>query len=118
LLGAARKRPPAEAGNETDAGYRAYALARTAIVSGRKANADPALGEFEKTYAADWAYEIAELHALRGDTDQAFAWLNRTHGQHDPALIGVLSVNVDPDMKSLHKEPRWSVFLHKMNLPE
>ena len=47
------------------------------IVLGRKADADVALGDFEETYANYWAYEIAALHALRKEVDQAFIWLDR-----------------------------------------
>jgi adenylate cyclase len=108
----------AEVGKESDSGYRAYALARTYILIGRRADADAALSELEKTYAADWAYEIAALHALRAEPDQAFFWLDRAYQQRDTGLVGTPSFNIDPDLKSLRGDPRYTAFLRKMKLPD
>jgi TolB-like protein len=108
----------AEVEKESDPGYRAYARARIYILVGRRADADAALAEFEKTSAADWAYEIAALHALRAEPDQAFRWLDRAYQQRNAGLIGTPSVNIDPDLKSLRGDPRYKAFLHKMKLPE
>jgi TolB-like protein len=108
----------AEAEKESDAGYRAQARARTYILVGRRADADAALAEFEKSFAADWAYEIAVLHALRGETDQAFLWLDRAYEQRNAGLIGTPSINIDRDLISLRGDPRYKAFLHKMKLPE
>jgi TolB-like protein/Flp pilus assembly protein TadD len=108
----------AEAEKESDAGSRAQARARTYILVGRRADADAALAEFEKSFAADWAYEIAALHALRGESDQAFLWLDRAHQQRNAGLIGTPSINIDSDLKSLRDDPRYKAFLRKMNLPD
>ena len=108
----------AEVEQESDPGYRAYARARTYILVGRRADADAALAEFEKTFAADWAYEIAALHALRGESDQAFKWLDRAYQQRNAGLIGTPSVRIDPDIKSLRGDARYKALLHKMKLPE
>jgi TolB-like protein/Tfp pilus assembly protein PilF len=108
----------AEVEKESDPAYRAYARARTYILVGRRADADAALAEFEKTYVADWAYAIASLHALRGEPDQAFLWLDRAYEQRDGGLVGTPSVNIDPDLKSIRGDPRYKTFLRKMNLPE
>ncbi len=107
----------AEAEKESDPGYRAYALARTYIVLGRTGDAEAALARVEKSFSADQPYNIATLHALRGDRDQAFAWLNRAYEQHDGIMIGVPPITVDPDMRNLHSDPRWEAFLRKMKLP-
>jgi TolB-like protein/Flp pilus assembly protein TadD len=108
----------AEAEKESDPGYRTYARARTYTLIGRRPEADAALAELQKSFAADWAYEIAALHALRAEPDQAFLWLDRAYQQRDTALIGTPSVNIDADMRNLHGDPRWKAFLHKMKLPE
>ena len=108
----------AEVEKESDPAYRVYARARTNILVGRKANADAALAEFERAFAADWAYAIASLHALRGETDRAFLWLDRAFQHRDSGLIGTPPINIDPDMRNLHNDPRWKAFLRKMKLPE
>jgi TolB-like protein/Flp pilus assembly protein TadD len=108
----------AEIEKESDQGFRAYALARTYIFLGRKGDADAALAQAKKTFAASQPYNIATIHALRGELDQAFLWLNRAYQQHDPDLIGWPPFTVDPDLKSLRGDPRYKAFLRKMNLPE
>jgi TolB-like protein len=108
----------AEAEKESDPGYRAYARARTYILMGRRTDADAALAEFEKAFAADWAYEIAALHALRAEPDQAFLWLDRAYQQRNAGLIGTPSINIDRDLINLRGDPRYKAFLHKMKLPE
>jgi TolB-like protein/Flp pilus assembly protein TadD len=108
----------AEIDRETDPGFRAYALARTYIVLGHRVDADLALSSFEKTYASEQPYNIATLHALRGELDQAFSWLNRAYQQRDSAIVAFPPFTVDPDVKNLRGDPRYKVFLRKMNLPE
>ena len=84
---------------------------------GRKGDADRALAEVEKNFSAEQAYNIADLHALRGDRDRAFSWLNRAYQQHDLSIIGMPPITVDPDKKNLRGDSRWAEFLRKMNLP-
>lgn len=60
------------------------------------------------------AFQIAQVHAVRGEADAAFAWLERARIQHDE---GLEFVGIDLLFVSLHADPRWTAFLHKMNLP-
>jgi hypothetical protein len=39
--------------------------------------------------------------------------MERAYAQHDPGLI---SMKVDPLLRSLHADPRWQPFLEKMGL--
>ena len=64
------------------------------------------------TYAA--AYQIASIYAWRGETDQAFAWLDRAYAQHDGGLV---SVKTDPLLASLRGDPRYTALLRRMKLP-
>jgi TolB-like protein/Flp pilus assembly protein TadD len=82
---------------------------------GRKPEAETALAELEKLDSATGAYEIAQIYAARGKTDQAFAWLERAYRQRDNSLI---DVHLDPLLKNLRDDPRYKAFLRKMNLPE
>jgi TolB-like protein len=82
---------------------------------GRRAEADAALSEMERLDATPDAASIAETLALRGESDQAFAWLDRAYQQRDPLLP---EINRDPLLKSLHVDRRWKAFLGKMKLPE
>jgi hypothetical protein len=60
---------------------------------------------------ASW---VAEVHAFRGDHDQAFAWLDRAYRQRDVNLWWFKTVLAFNNLKS---DPRYKVFLAKLNLP-
>ena len=61
------------------------------------------------------AYQVADLHALRGEADLAFEWLERAYDQRD---AGIGWTMVDPFLRSLHADPRWDVFLRKLGLAD
>jgi TolB-like protein/Tfp pilus assembly protein PilF len=103
-----------EVRKENDAGLR---LAGTAIVDfamGAKADSDASLRQVLKTHAQR-AYEIAGIYAFRGETDEAFRWLDRAYDQKDPYLY---SIKGNPLLKKVEGDPRYKAFLRKMNLPE
>ena len=81
----------------------------------RKAASDAALIRATNAYAERWAYVVAQVHAYRGEIEQAFAWLDRAYRQKDVALYRVKG---DPLLKNLEPDPRYKALLHKMNLPE
>ncbi len=89
-----------------------YAIAYHAL--GRKKESDAALSELIAKYHASGAYQIAEAYAFRNQTDKAFEWLDRAYGQRDGGLI---ETKVDPLLKNLHSDPRYSALLKKLNLP-
>ena len=51
--------------------------------------ADAALAQLTKDFAETAAYQIAEVHAYRGDNDKAFDWLERARRQRDPGLASL-----------------------------
>jgi hypothetical protein len=59
--------------------------------------------------------QIAEVHAARGDVDQAFQWHERAFTLHD---LGPRGTKVSPRLRSLHGDPRWGAFLKKMGFEE
>lgn len=56
---------------------------------GRRGESDAALAELKEKYAADAAYQIAQVHAFRGETDLAFEWLERAYDQRDGGLADI-----------------------------
>jgi len=100
------------AGEEDD---RLYGRALTYPALGRKAEADDALAELKRKYAASDSYAIASIHAYRGEIDSAFAWLDKAYDLRDG---GCSSVKVDPMLRNLRPDPRFSAFLRKMRLSE
>jgi TolB-like protein/Flp pilus assembly protein TadD len=80
-----------------------------------KAASDAALVRATNAYAKHWAYVVAQVHAYRGEIEQAFAWLDRAYRQKDVALYRVKG---DPLLKNLEPDPRYKALLRRMNLPE
>ena len=89
-----------------------YAIAYHAL--GRKKESDAALRELIANYQAIDPYLIAEIYAFRNQSDEAFEWLDRAYAKRDDGLI---FTKVDPLLKSLHSDPRFAVFLKKLNFP-
>ena len=80
---------------------------------GRKGDSDAALAQMLKSQP-NARVDIAQVYAFRGESDEAFRWLDRAYAQKDPnssALRGT-------PLKNLEGDPRYKAFLKKMNLPE
>ena len=77
--------------------------------------ADAALARLTEGFADMAAYQIAEVHAYRGEKDRAFEWLERARRQRDSGLAGL---RLDPFFANLHGDPRWDAFLRTMGLAD
>ncbi len=73
------------------------------------------MDELTARFSVDCAYQIAEAHALRGETDDAFIWLDRAYRQRDG---GLSQLTTDSHLTSIHGDARYKALVHKMNLPE
>jgi TolB-like protein/Flp pilus assembly protein TadD len=82
---------------------------------GRKAEADAALAGMLKDQGDRNAVGIADVYALRGESDEALHWLERAYTQKDAELYVVKS---EAELQNVRSDPRFKVFLKKMNLPE
>ena len=80
----------------------------------RPHNSDAALRKLMATDQKDWAFQIAEVYAYRGESDKAWEWLDRAYRQRDGGLI---FVKIDPLFKSLRQDPRYIDLLKRMRLP-
>jgi tetratricopeptide (TPR) repeat protein len=94
---------------------RSAGLAEVYHVLKRRAESDAALTQLVREHAKDDAFDIAEVYAYRGEVDQAFTWLERAYRQRDASMVYIKS---DTFLKNLHRDPRYVMFLRKMNLPE
>ena len=103
----------AEALREPEEWGRLFALAVIHHAAGRPTEANAALQELAGKYANDAAYQLAEVHASRGEVDAAFEWLERAYAQRD---AGVAWTKIDPLLRPAHADPRWDVFLRKIGL--
>jgi len=80
---------------------------------GDRAASDAALRELVARYG-DQAKQIAEVHAYRGEVDQAFTWLDRAYQRRDSDLA---YLKPSPFLRRLHGDPRWRGLLNKIGLP-
>lgn len=60
------------------------------------------------------AYQVAQLHGWRGETDAALEWLEISRARHDG---GVMRAAVDPMLEKLHGDPRYQRLLQELKLP-
>jgi TolB-like protein/DNA-binding winged helix-turn-helix (wHTH) protein/Flp pilus assembly protein TadD len=105
----------AEMEKEREDGDRWTGEALAYYALGRTQESDKALNQLIATYQNDSAFQIGEIYAYRGETDKAFAWLDRAYKQRDP---GTPEMIASPLMKSLLQDPRRAELLKKMNLPD
>jgi TolB-like protein/Flp pilus assembly protein TadD len=103
-----------EAEREPDGPWRRFGLALAYHALGRRREADAAFREFVLKDQATAAFQIAELHAVRGERDAAFEWLERARAQRDS---GIPFMKGDPLLKSLETDPRYAAFLRALKLP-
>jgi TolB-like protein/tetratricopeptide (TPR) repeat protein len=73
-----------------------------------------ALEKLISTSAEDSAYQIADVYAWRGEKDKAFDWLERAYRQNDN---GLTHLKIDPQLASLHSDPRFAAMLKELNFP-
>jgi serine/threonine protein kinase/tetratricopeptide (TPR) repeat protein len=88
---------------------RDYALAGK-LPAARQALRD-LLARSQHTYVS--AFGIAKVYAALGDKDQAFAQLEQAYTQRSVFMVGL---KVDPELDSLHSDPRFADLLRRMNL--
>ena len=100
---------------ETDELWRLSGLPLVFHALGRHSESDAALAALKGKYAKEVAYQIAEVHAFRGEADLAFEWLERAYDQRDG---GVTEIKGDRLMRGLVGDPRYKAFLRKLKLPE
>ena len=103
-----------EAQSEPDEGYRRFLIALAHYVRGDRNAADAALSELIQYGRDTLAYQIAEVYAVRGETDKAFEWLQISYDNHD---TGTLAILVDPLLHALRDDPRYKALVAKMNFP-
>jgi TolB-like protein/Flp pilus assembly protein TadD len=103
-----------EIAKETQEPSRLCGSAMAYFAVGNKANSDKTLAQMVKSQV-NHPYYIAQVLAFRGDTDEAFKWLDRAYLQHDPGLAILKS---QAKFMKIDGDPRYKAFLKKMNLPE
>jgi serine/threonine-protein kinase len=81
---------------------------------GNRAASDAALQRLQQLNGDAANYQYADIHAQRGEKDEAFASLDRAWSFRDPGLAYLKS---DPWLAPIRSDPRFTAFLRKMNFP-
>jgi serine/threonine-protein kinase len=103
-----------EAQLEPDPRFRRFELAVAQYVRGDQAAADAALADLIDHAREGFAYQIAQVYALRGEKDKAFEWLQTAFDDRDAGMLGLL---VDPLLRGLRDDARYKNLLAKVGLP-
>ncbi len=92
-------------------GFRYYGRALAHYELDNQQASDSALAQLIEIDENQWAAQIAMVHAVRGDLDEAFRWLDIGLARHDQGL-GISAVN--PFLENLYGDPRFERFLDKV----
>ena len=76
---------------------------------------DAALARLIEVASESAAYQVAEGYAFRGESDKAFAWLDRAYRNRDS---GFGQLRADPLLQSLRADPRWTSLLKQAGLAD
>ena len=104
----------AEVEEEPNDWERLTALALVYHTLGREQDSNSALASLIAKHDTDSAYQIAEVYAFRGESDKAFAWLERAYEQRD---AGLPEIKTDPLLKALRHDPRYTAILKRVHMP-
>ncbi|MEO6221464.1 MAG: FlgO family outer membrane protein [Ginsengibacter sp.] len=91
------------------------ALADIYAVSDRREDAEKIIKQMEvgKSLSANDYRGMAQVYSALGDTDTAFAWLEKSYAHHEESLC---SLKIDPKMDPLRHDHRFNELLKKVRL--
>ncbi len=105
----------AQANEERDGVYGLTSQAMVHFALGNQQASDSAVVRLIDIGATEAAYQIAEVYGVRGEADKVFEWLEKAYRNHDAGITSLLG---DPSFGSVLNDPRWPVFLEKLQLAE
>lgn len=94
--------------------WQDFALALAAQIGADRGPADSTLQAVIDTYADGYAMQIAEVHAVRGDPDAVFDWLQRAWKARDPGMQTLL---YDALLLRYRDDPRYAAMAKQAGLP-
>jgi TolB-like protein/cytochrome c-type biogenesis protein CcmH/NrfG len=100
---------------EVHPGFKLTGLALVHHSMGNTVESDAAVATLHADWEEEAAYQIAEVHAFRGENDIAFEWLNKAVEQNDP---GISTMKPDALLVSLHEDPRWRSLLETAGIDD
>lgn len=94
--------------------WQDFALALAAQIGPDRAAADAILKDSIDKYASGWAFQIAQLYAVRGEPDKMFEWLQRAEHAHD---TGMQTLLYDALLLRYRSDPRYAALAKQVGLP-
>ena len=94
---------------------RLTTLALARFAQGRPEESEAVLQQLMTGHGDRAVYQVAQVHAFRGERDPAFAWLETAYCARDS---GTVLVKGDPLLGGLHDDPRWLPFLRRVKLAD
>jgi TolB-like protein len=101
--------------SDPDGERRDYLVSMTAFSAGESAEARAALDRLKSRAPDRAAAQIAFIHAMHGDEEQTFVWLDRAIAARDPGLKGMQN---RPEFDKFRGDPRFRRVLRLMNLDD
>jgi TolB-like protein/Tfp pilus assembly protein PilF len=104
----------AAAQQEVPGVWQDVALTLARQIGSDRSAADVALKALIDKNAGGAAYQIAEVYALRNDSNETFAWLDRAWNGRD---AGIQNLLYDPFILRYKDDPRFAAFCKKVGFP-
>jgi len=98
---------------KSDDGYRQFGIAMAEHTLGHPDQSRQALDELIADYGQDYALQIAEVYAWRGEKEKAFEWLDRAYAGRDG---GLSDIKLDLFLAPLRSDPRFTALVRKLGL--
>lgn len=104
----------AEAKLEVNEYWKLSSMSFATFAVGDTELANKLLAEYVSEYGNSIPGHMASIYAYRGEKDQAFKWLESAYKKHDSGLLHIINFQT---LRNLWDDPRWDIFLAKLNLP-
>ena len=101
----------AEFEQESNEMWRMFGLPMAYHALGRAADSDAALTALIARYEKNAPYNIAHVCAFRGESDRAFAWLDKAVEYGDSGLGDIVQEGLFDNIRS---DPRWLPFMRRI----
>jgi len=105
----------AEAKLEVNEYWQLSTMSFATFATGDIELANKLLNQYIADYGDSIPGHIASLYAFRGEKDKAFNWLEIAYQKQDAALLHIINFQT---LRNLWDDPRWPIFLAKLNLKE
>ena len=93
--------------------WRFFGLAQAYYIDGQTEKSDSTRDEMIKRFGNSY-FQIGEIYALRGQTDEAFVWFDKAF---EARVTDFIVLKKSPWLKKITHDPRYALLLKKLNLP-